>query len=85
MNPDDDGAQMSAVEMASEEYIGAMQDVCDALDVWWPYRFTNVPQPVEAFVADRALRDALVAYQAKRIELAAASEATALEGVWDDD
>jgi hypothetical protein len=75
MNPEDDGTdEMTAVEMASEEYIGAMQNVCDAVEEWQRAQVEEIDlEPVEA--AGQVIADAMFVYEQRRDELRAASEA----------
>lgn len=72
MNPDDTGAEMDPMDRRSEEYIGAMQAVCDAAAVW---EGTAMHQDFDAFwMADRDLRAALAAWVTIRERNAALAE-----------
>jgi hypothetical protein len=58
MNPEDGGATMSADEAMDEEYIGAMQNLCDAVEHWMDVQVREIEwEPVEA--AEMEVRTAL--------------------------
>jgi len=65
MNPDDDGTTMTRDEIMDEEYIGAMQNVCDAVEHWMMVQVSEIEmEPVEA--AEMELRAALDRWVAVR-------------------
>lgn len=73
MNPEDDGTTISPVEVASEEYIGAMQNVCDAVERWMSLKMRETE---EEFVeqAELEVRIVLDGYLEQREALRKASE-----------
>lgn len=73
MGETDDVCMLTPVEIASEELIGSMQNVCDAVEHWLDVQVEEIEMaPVE--LAEMQLRAVFDAYCARRDALREMSE-----------